>query len=227
MFEENFNSFNKKAIKNKNDHLLSYLLKNIFGNRGFNFDIKNIFGIWAYVVSVALPVSQNGIIQPPSGFSKCIMQTNSSLPKMQNIKDSLCTIIFYKFMSSVLELIAIMNRIVSTYCCYILLRNKISKNKVSYVLSYYKIINFLFCIASGLIFAYQLFSYEIARVDLFDQRLNRTKKIFELKHSNFSKNPFKTVLEMAAFIFRDGLNLPNQIKFVQKKDIILEKQFQH
>ena len=116
-------------------------------------------------------------------------------------------LIFIEYGSSVLELNAIINRIISTFCCYMLLCNKNSKTKCLFVLNYYKIINLIINFFSCVIFSFHLTTYRIIGMDFFDTNLNKTNTKFLLQRDKFSDSSLKKILEVSAFIFRDGLSL--------------------
>lgn len=103
---------------------------------------------------------------------------------------------------SILELSAILNRNLSTLCCLMILRNKINRLKIVLLINYYKIINLIIWFISSLIFFYQIFEYKIIIINP-----NETNKIYKIEKSQFSNTTTKLVLELNAFIFRDGLNL--------------------
>lgn len=112
-------------------------------------------------------------------------------------------IVFKVYAASIFELSAIINRIISTFCCFIILRNKINNIKILYVLSYYKVFNFFIFSISCLIFFYQLFIYKIFQ----EKYQNSMITIYIVDKSQFYYTKIRLVLELASFIFRDGINL--------------------
>lgn len=130
---------------------------------------------------------------------------------------------FIVYGASIFELSAIINRILSTFCCYILIRNKIIRNKYFFVLNYYKIINFTIYTISSLIFLYQIFIYKIT-----DVSVDKISPFYIIEKTDFSKTSLKSIFELTGFIFRDGINLAilifiNILIFIRFKNDLSKK----
>lgn len=112
-------------------------------------------------------------------------------------------IVFKVYAASIFELSAIINRIISTFCCYLVLRNKVVGTKILCIFNYYKVVNFFIFLISCLIFVYQLFVYKIVQENF----QNSMDTIYAIDKSQFSFTKIRLILELASFLFRDGINL--------------------
>lgn len=116
-------------------------------------------------------------------------------------------IIFIEFGSSLLEFSAIVNRILSSFCCFMLLCNKMSKQKPYLFFYYSKLVNLAIFFFGSTIFSFKIFSYEIVKKSVTEINSNQTKSQYEFRGSNFSKGAWKNALEISAFVFRDAFNI--------------------
>lgn len=137
------------------------------------------------------------------------------------------------FGSSVLELSASFNRIISTFCCLMLIKNKLKKFRALSIFNYYKAINVIIFLTSSFIFLYKIFLLDIVHEVSIEPESNKIRKKFFLKPSKFSATILKPILEMSTFFLRDCFNLTisiilnifilNNLKINLSKKIILSK----
>ncbi|CAF0792570.1 unnamed protein product [Brachionus calyciflorus] len=133
---------------------------------------------------------------------------------------------FIVYGASILEQSAIINRILSTLCCLMLLRNKIGRMRMFFAMNSYKIISLFVFFSSATLFSYQVFMFEIVLIE--KEILNVTICEYTLEKSEFSKTRIKTVLEISAFLIRDGINLIilivlNSIIFLRFRNELIRK----
>lgn len=193
-------------IENKNDLFFTYLCP-ILGICGFvlhslsfmvysNSKFKEM--LYKYLKMESLNVLLDLLITAIKPIYYC---RTCNVSKTYFVQIYFIALIVY--VPSILELSAILNRNLSTICCLMILRKNIKKIRLLLVIDYYKIINLIIWFISSLIFVYQVFEYKIVNIN----HPNGLDKIYKIEKSQFSNTTIKSVLELTAFIFRDGLNL--------------------
>lgn len=117
-------------------------------------------------------------------------------------------IYFAVYLASILELTAIINRNISALTCYLFLKNdNFSKLKLFCEYFCYKLVFIFIFLISGVLFCYQTFAYEIVKCFAYDDSTESYLEFYIVVKTKFFYSEYKSILEIFAIVFRDGINL--------------------